>query len=141
MRKTYEEVAEAEPNEPVARRRPGAPLELLISQDPTQLFNKHSLRREQLDAALLVAEQRLRACKSDGALLHYSEGGMSAKLDRLPTADATGASENQMQFFPRSFDKIRECGNYRDPSFCRPLDKVYLHREAMCRQKHLVTKH
>merc|ERR1719512_228029 len=130
-----------------ARRRPGMPLELMISQDPTQLFNKHHLRGEQFEALVVAQQNFLSSCRSDSALLRQSGGRgagggyevPSPKFDRLPPADSTGNTESQLQFYAKSLEKGRLCGNFKDPKNGRPFDAVYLHREAMCKQKHLVT--
>lgn len=126
------------PEESQAARRLSR-LGLEISQDPTKLPNEHEARCDALQQAIAEQQRKLAASRSEGALraaVDFAEPPIN--WDRLPTANSLGASESQLQYFARSLDKVRECGNFKDPKHCRPFDYAYVHREALCRQKHVM---
>jgi len=109
-----------------------------MPQDPTGLPNPHIFRREALETEIAEQEKHLAESRSESTL--RSSGGLalpapSFHWDRAhPTVFPT---EHKASFYPRSVGKVREFGSGRDPRNCRPYDQVYLHREALARQKHV----
>lgn len=126
------------PSEEQQIRRPGL-LEFKMPQDPTEMPNPHVPRREAIDGLIFEQEQKLAESRSESAL-RLMQGGVEVK----PTVfhwdrqhPGTELSDYQSEFFPRSIKVVRELGGGKNSDFCRPFDVTYLHREAMCRQKHV----
>jgi len=112
---------------------------LSINSDPTLLPNEHIHRKKMIDDAIALQEKKLAHSRSMGALMASSKGlEKSMKWDRAPTPNGCGHSEAQCQFYPRSADACKSCGVYKEPKACRPMDHVYMHREMMVRQKHIL---
>jgi len=134
-----------ESKEEAPKRRSG-PKAMELQSDPTELPNEYVQRYNLIEAAITAQKKHLDACRSDSALLKLQGPAMdwsppSMKWDRLPTANGTGHTENQSKYFPRSLERSRECGVYKEPKACRPYDNVYRFREMMIMQKQILTKH
>lgn len=123
--------------------RPRRPRLLLMElpQDPTLMGNEHADRSKALEHAIARQEDFLAECKREAEArqrLGVQASAPAFNWDHQP--EGFLVSESQAQFYPRSTEKVRECGGGKDPRFGRPYDRFYQHREAMCRQKRLSSR-
>lgn len=121
-------------------RRPGLLL-MELPQDPTLLANEHADRSKAIEHAIARQEDFLAECKREAEArqrLGVEASAPAFNWDHQPQVPVV--SESQAQFYPRSIEKVRDCGGGKDSRFCRPYDRFYQHREAMCRQKRLSSR-
>mmetsp|Transcript_36174 Transcript_36174/g.104099 ORF Transcript_36174/g.104099 Transcript_36174/m.104099 type:complete len:237 (-) Transcript_36174:140-850(-) len=126
------------PAESAPRRKPTAVRPFQMPQDPMTFLNPHVLRQEVLEAEITEQEQHLARSRSESAL-RLSQGFEAKAPDFHWDRQRPGVflTENQVAFFPRSVDKVKEFGSGKESRNCRPYDETYLHREALIRQKHV----
>jgi len=119
--------------EPSLRRRTW---EFLEPQDPRSLPNLHVERHAAITKALARQERAFAASRSELALRLARASDISTPTFEWDTRPSSlELSEQQREFFPRSIARVRQTGGGKDPRYCRPYDDVYIHREAVCRQK------
>jgi len=127
-----EEEAKKKPKE---KKWPGLLL-LEIPNDPTLMPNEHEERKHWYANEIAKKESFIQQSRQE-ALMRLEQSvevkPPSFNWDHLP--EGVDTSEQQAEFFPRSAKIMKSIGTGKDPRFCRPMDKFYMHREAEFRIK------
>uniref|UniRef100_A0A7S4RJB2 Uncharacterized protein n=1 Tax=Alexandrium monilatum TaxID=311494 RepID=A0A7S4RJB2_9DINO len=120
------------------RRRPGMQRPFVAPQDPLGLPNPHIERRDAIDAEISEQEDRLARTRSESALkLKHGFAVQAPTFNWDHQQPGIFLTENQISFFPRSVEKVKEFGCGKDSRYTRPYDETYLHREALARNKQM----
>mmetsp|Transcript_132914 Transcript_132914/g.230979 ORF Transcript_132914/g.230979 Transcript_132914/m.230979 type:complete len:214 (+) Transcript_132914:112-753(+) len=106
--------------------------------DPSCYPNRHVERSRELGKAIALQERALRMARSESALGRMWEFESPTRFDHVPVAFEL--TEQKLAFYPRSLSSVRDCGGGKDPKIMRPYDDVYRFREAMCRNKGMLSK-
>eukprot|EP00747_Dinoflagellata_sp_TGD_P163845 gnl/TRDRNA2_/TRDRNA2_182987_c0_seq1.p1 gnl/TRDRNA2_/TRDRNA2_182987_c0~~gnl/TRDRNA2_/TRDRNA2_182987_c0_seq1.p1 ORF type:complete len:203 (+),score=36.47 gnl/TRDRNA2_/TRDRNA2_182987_c0_seq1:60-668(+) len=127
----------AEEEVPKKVRRPAYQRAFLVGiRDPVNLYNEHVGRRDNLMKKIEEYENDLSFCQRTAEERTRQAAEVRAVVFNYDHhhPDAV-VSEAQGQFYPRSLERLKDCGGGKIKKFTRPYDDPYKFREAMCRQK------